>query len=311
MLLNFSGHHPHPFALYLVVLIRNLCSDLLPARIGSMIYIFLLSTRLKVPLDQATSSFSLALLFDICSIAPMVLVAMLFLEESANLSPLIIILAALALLLFSALLIYFLPYFFHFAAIICGKISFLSKTTRDYLSKLLEDVNQDIIQVQKAGLYTRIFILSILIRVFKYAGLYFILYALLQPRGYSYSELPWANVFFGLVVPEFAASLPISGIAGFGAYQGAWVFMFQLLGFPQEIAQITSLSHHIISQAYGFLIGIAATLILFIPLRWKVTDANYAKKVQLSGIGVFLVKLICFLISLFVIAYLIENKTFL
>ena len=113
VLLNFSGQQPNPFALYLVVLIRNFCSDLLPARTGSLIYILLLKKRLGISLDQATSSFSLALAFDICSVAPLVLLATIFLGEDAGISNFIIVSAAFVFLAVSFLMIYFTPYFFN------------------------------------------------------------------------------------------------------------------------------------------------------------------------------------------------------
>ena len=65
-----------------------------------------------------------------------------------------------------------------------------------------------------------------------------------------------------------AASLPISGIAGFGAYEGAWAGVFILLGFPAAMAKATSLSHHLVTQLYGYLIGIASILtLLALPAR--------------------------------------------
>ena len=265
LLLNFSGVRPNSFALYLVVLIRNFCSDLLPARTGSLVYVFLLNKRLGVSLDQATSSFSLAMVFDLCSVAPLVLVATLFLGDTGGVSNSVVVSAAVVFLILSTILIYMTPFLFKFAGEQTARIKFLPEKIRTEASKFFDRVNLDIRQIRDAGLYTKVFLLSILIRVFKYASLYFILYALLAPEGYTYAQLPWAKVFFGLIVPEFVVSLPISGIAGFGAYQSAWIFMFELLKFPSETAKITSLSHHILSQAFSFGIAIAAFLILLLP----------------------------------------------
>jgi uncharacterized protein (TIRG00374 family) len=273
ILLNFSGHKPHPFSLFLVVLIRNFCSDLLPARTGSLIYIFLLNKRLNVSLDQASSSFSLAFVFDICSVAPLVVIATLFLGDSSAGSGNALITAALIFLFLSVLLIYLTPVFFHLAAVFIKKTGFIPSILRERLSEFLNKVNADIRQIKEAGFYLKIFIISIIIRALKYAGLYFMLYALLAPLGYTYSMLPWAKVFFGLIVPEFAASLPISGIGGFGAYQGAWVFMFDLLKFPLEMAKLTSLSHHLLTQIYGLATALIGFFLLLLPFP-KVRQAQ-------------------------------------
>lgn len=307
ILLKFSGHHPHPLPMFFVVLVRNFCSDLLPARLGSLIYVFLLTTKLKVPLDQSASSFSLALLFDVCSIAPMVLIAVLFLGESGEVSVAVVSSAAVGFALVSFLLIFFMPFFIEVGVGLIARLSIIPQKAANKIITFLRKVKTDIKATQQAGLYGRVFVLSILIRVFKYAGLYFILYALLAPAGYTYEQLPWAKVFFGLIVPEFVASLPISGIAGFGAYQSAWIYMFQLLGFPEETAQITSLSHHMISQAYGFLIGVSAITLLFLPFMKRLIAIDYkAASNEVSAAG-FFIKLSTFLICVLLLSYIIEN----
>jgi uncharacterized membrane protein YbhN (UPF0104 family) len=48
LLLGVSGFRPAAGALFLTVLVRNLFADLLPARIGSAIYLFIVTTRLGV-----------------------------------------------------------------------------------------------------------------------------------------------------------------------------------------------------------------------------------------------------------------------
>ncbi|MBT3194421.1 MAG: flippase-like domain-containing protein, partial [Verrucomicrobia bacterium] len=87
LVLNTSGYHPSSTALYLVVLVRNLFSDLLPARIGSLVYIYIITNRLGIPFAPATSSFTLSLLFDIIAIAPMILVASLFCAADIGIPP--------------------------------------------------------------------------------------------------------------------------------------------------------------------------------------------------------------------------------
>ena len=55
------------------------------------------------------------------------------------------------------------------------------------------------------------------------------------------------------------------GIAAFGAYEGAWAFTFELLGYPGHIAKLTAISHHLFTQVYGYLLGASAFLLLLLP----------------------------------------------
>jgi len=266
LLLGLSGYAPGALPMFLVVLVRNLFSDLLPARLGSLIYVYIITARLGVPLGPATSSFALAFLFDILALAPLILLAVLFAGQHDFLSPLPLLSAALLLGAVTCSLIYFLPCFFEKGPAVIQKIKFLPERFRSLLGQALAAARDDVIKVRQAGIYTKVLVLSVIVRFGKYASLYAFLYALLSPRGFALADLQPARIFLGLCASELAASLPISGIAGFGAYQGAWTLTFTLLGFPIEIARITSLSHHLFTQVYGYSLGLLALLILLLPV---------------------------------------------
>jgi len=92
------------------------------------------------------------------------------------------------------------------------------------------------------------------------------LFALVFPIGFSLYELSVPKVFVGIVSAEFAASLPLSGIAGFGAYEGTWAFVFRLLGFSGDLADLTALTHHLFTQIYGYLLGALSLIALMLPI---------------------------------------------
>ena len=69
-----------------------------------------------------------------------------------------------------------------------------------------------------------------------------------------------------MIAAELSASLPVSGIAGFGAYEGTWTFVFQLLGYSEKLSVVTSISHHLITQVYGYGLGALAMLVLLLPV---------------------------------------------
>ena len=304
VLLSLAGERPRSIPLFLVVLVRNFCSDLLPARMGSLIYIPLLTSRLKVSLDQAASSFALALVFDVLSIVPLVLLALVFLEPTAEMPTHLIAVSGVVFLILSILFVKALPWLLSKSSVIIKKINFLPVKPRDYLADLLNKVDADIQHVRDAGLYGRVFLLSILLRICKYAGLYFVLYALVKNHGYTFSDLPPAKVFFGLCVPEFVASLPISGIAGIGAYQGAWVFVFEYLGFPGDLAKVTSVSHHILTQSYGYTLGALALVTLSLPVFRNASDGTPSQN-RIEPLWSFAVKITLYLLATTTILYLL------
>ncbi|PID74180.1 MAG: hypothetical protein CSB32_02115 [Desulfobacterales bacterium] len=84
LLLGLSGYQPTKISLFLVVLVRNFFSDLLPARLGTLVYVFIVNTRLGIPWGPATSSFALAFLFDLLAMAPLILLGTFWAAFSAE-----------------------------------------------------------------------------------------------------------------------------------------------------------------------------------------------------------------------------------
>ncbi len=270
LVLNLSGFRPGKVALFLVVIVRNFFSDLLPARIGTLIYIYLVNSRLGVPFGAAASSFAMAFLFDIIALAPMILVAALLVGSTGAMSAMTLVIASAALLGVFVLVLVVLPSLTgHFARLV-ERLSLLPARYREQWASALADVERELNRARGGSVYTKLLLISLLVRVGKYGSLYFLLYALLAPLGYTLAELDVPRVFIGLIGPELAASLPISGIGGFGAYEGTWAFIFELLGFPGQIAKLTAVSHHLFTQVYGYLLGALALLVLLIPFSgWR------------------------------------------
>lgn len=268
LVLKSVGQAPGFFRLFLAVLVRGLCVDLLPARTGELVYIYLLRVKLGVELGAATASFALAFLFDLMALAPLLVIALLLVGMGTSLSPTLLGGAGVALLLLAILALRLLPTAlrvgFRACALLPDRAAALHRWTRRFLAA----THRQIRRARSHGIDAPLFGLSLGVRLLKYAGLYVLLLAMLHPQGYTLQSLPFPKVFLGLCAAEMAASLPISGIAGFGAYEGAWAGVFILLGFPAAMAKATSLSHHLVTQLYGYLIGIASILtLLALPAR--------------------------------------------
>jgi len=265
---------PFP-AMFLVVLVRNTFSDLLPARIGTLIYVFLIRTRLGIPLSAGGATFALAFLLDIIAIVPLIITCVFLSSTEAPLSAGVLLGGALLLAIIVILLFFALPK--ALALLGSDRMDFriIPQKHRAKVADRLSETAGRIREIEHAGIWGRLLCLSVLIRFGKYLGLYLFLYALLSPQGFTLESLPFPTVFFGLCAAEFAASVPfLAGLGGFGAYQGAWITTFSLLGFPLELAKITSLGHHLFTQAYGYGIGAAALALLSLPLYMRRGTVN-------------------------------------
>ncbi len=274
VVLEVAGHTPGTLSLFLVTLVRNLFADLLPARLGDLVYIYMGTSRLGIPFGSAASSFALAFLFDLLALVPLVLFALWSIQGSSAMSSAPFLIGGAILAVVTVIIIYSLPKLVRIGAGIVSAIKFLPKkwqsTIKEGLSSLIEALDT----AKKAGVYTRLLILSICVRLGKYVSFYLFLCGMLIPLGYSWEQMPFSKVFLGMFASELSASLPMSGIAGFGAYEGTWALTFGLLGFPASDAKLTAVSHHLFTQVYGYLIGIGALLLLLLPVFKAVKNHN-------------------------------------
>jgi len=276
ILLRVSGYRPNSVILFLIVIVRNFFSDIVPARIGTAIYIYLVNSRLKVPLPVATSSFALAFLFDMIALAPLVIFAVFSfgVPETIPVWPLAI--ASIVFLIICLGILRFLPFFCDLGSFVFESLGFLKDSTRQTLSGLCNSVRAEVVRTKEAGVYGQVLLLSFMVRLGKYAALYVLLFALLGPLGFTWSDLPIGPIFLGICAAEFSASLPISGIAGFGLYEGTWHLVFVLIGFSQELASMTAISHHLFQQVYGYTFGVICLIIITLPI-WKMYSVKHSE----------------------------------
>ena len=266
VLLRIGGHVYNKKILFLITLVRNLFSDLLPARLGTLIYIYLVRTKLGASWSSASASFAYSFIFDILSLSFLILLAA-FATTGLSHHPELLILAGLALACCSCAILLFLPQILQLCASLLSRLRFIKANPGTRLESGLQALQKEISLLQKSGMLLRVLVLSLGVRCSKYLALYVLLLALVLPLGYLPGDFPLPKVFLGLTTAELAASLPISGIAGFGAYEGAWSLVFQLLGYPEKLSALTSISHHLLTQTFGYSLGGAAFLLLLLP--WK------------------------------------------
>lgn len=281
VVLNASGYRPDNVALFLITIVRNFFSDLLPARLGTLVYIYLVQSRLGIPFGAAASSFAYAFIFDMVSLALLIILAVVI-QSSDLISPAVMAAGAVVLGLGSFGVLMALPFLLRATAGICLKLAVFSRKVRQQLHDTIAGAEKDLRLIRRQGIFWRVFALSLGVRGSKYLSLYFLLLALVFPLGYGIESFPLARVFLGLCSAELAASLPISGIAGFGAYEGTWTLVFQLLGYPERVAVLTGISHHLLTQVHGYSLGALALLLLLLPLFKKKSPAASAGETAMN-----------------------------
>lgn len=276
MILKASGEKPPRPALFLVVVVRGLCVDMLPARAGELVYIFLVRTRLGIDLGAATASFALAFLFDVLALAPLVILGAWAMGSGQGFSPPVLVGGGLFLLVLSLVLISAMIPVLKWGGRLFRPFADKEKSWAVFICETADSIRASLELSRRKKLFWKLLSSSLLIRITKYSSLYCLMLALLIPQGVTVSEAPPAKAFIALVSGELAASLPISGLGGFGAYEGTMTFVLTVLGFSEDTAAALTISHRLLTQVYGLLLGLSALLLLMLPVfnRKDVSDAE-------------------------------------
>lgn len=259
--------------IFMVTLIRNLFVDLLPARTGSLSYVYILNRRLNFPFEEAASTFVLAIVFDFLTLSPFLVLSVF--AVGFNSTPLSGLPLLAVCVLFFLIILLILWKIRTISSAILYIYSYLLKTLgwkeKKWAQVSVEKIKltiQDFNQIQKRNIYWKVLSLSFLIRLGKYGGLHFLLFSLLRSQGFTFTELSFWITILGITGAELSGALPIKGIGGFGTWESAWALTFILLGFETQTAIISS-GIHLISNLFEYSLGIASILILAFPFIFK------------------------------------------
>ncbi len=259
--------------MFIVTFIRNLFVDLLPVRIGSLSYIYILNKRLNFSFNTATSSFIVAFVYDFISLSPFLILAILAVGfGTTSLStPLMLLFSILFLVIM--LVIYWQ---------LLGLCRILLTIYRIFLRKIKCDQKKwavvsieklqltvtDIAQIRKRRTDLPVFLLSIGIRMAKYGSLYVLLFALLQVHGYTLGGLSIWKTILGITGAEMTGYLPIKGLGGFGTWESGWALTLIMLGFESRIAVLSS-GIHLVTNLFEYILGLLSILFLALPFSKK------------------------------------------
>jgi uncharacterized membrane protein YbhN (UPF0104 family) len=235
--------------------------DLLPARLGELSYVYLVTTKGRRPIEDGVATLAIAFLLDLVALSPLVLAALLIVG-GGTLVPLWIAWTATAVLAGGGLV----------AVVLAGPVarrlstwlerSDVSRWTTAGAARL-RTLAARFDQAKRERLLLPALVLSLVVRLCKYGSAYCLVLSLLVPLGYSTAQLGVLRIFLGSVAAEIAASLPVHGLAGFGTYEAAWTLTLEELGYPRDHAVISGLLAHAITQGIEYLLGGAALIWIF------------------------------------------------
>ncbi len=257
--------------LMLVTLVRNLFVDLLPARIGSLSYVYMVTARYGLPLDEALASFFLAFVFDIVAIAPLLLLALLAIGGTLPAGSWLLGGLAMLLLVGCLVALYLMGPALRLLAMTLSRVgTHWPASSAGRLEQIAQSVDSTANQVDASwqrGVALPVFLISIVVRLCKFGAYYCLLHAVLVPHGYTWGTLSFPMVFLGVAGAELSATLPLHSLAGFGTYEAAWTLGFTQLGMSTEIAILSGFATHLLSQIHDYGLGLLAFLWIMRPRR--------------------------------------------
>ena len=246
--------------LVLVTAARNFLVDLLPARIGSLSYVYLLTTRFGVPLEPVLSSFVLTFLYDLLAMTLLVGIALTLqlrrFESGITLGFVAALLAAAVVTVFLRL--------GPVLRLVAARLR--ARGRGEALASRLEEAAREVSRSGGVAKVTALMALSVVIRLLKFAAYWSLLLGVVSEHDLGARDLPFWTVFLGITGAELSATLPIHGIAGFGTYETAWKIGFERLGVSPRVAILSGFATHLLSQIYDYSVGLVA---LGLALAWS------------------------------------------
>jgi hypothetical protein len=270
--------------LTLVTAARNMLVDLLPARIGGWSYPILLNRVVKIELSLCLTSFAYAFLLDLLSLAPFLVVVVFWFRLQAVGFPfwlgsavVFLLLVAVGLLFFSAILLESITPFLEKRLKARGPIH--QGSPKERILREMKAFGRSLRELKRSRDYWPLLGLSFLIRLNKYILLYLMLMAVVEALLGRPLDLPFGLVLLGLMGSETAASLPVSGLAGIGFYEGFLGAVLAGLGLKTVQGVSLALAMHVLTQVVDYTLGSGA-------LGFLLYRSSEKKKLELhSGNG--------------------------
>lgn len=251
---------------FLATAIQNALGDLVPARLASLgSYVWLMNRRLAVAAESAASTFIVSFVLDLVTLGPLLLIAVavrfgIAAPAGRSLIPLGWS-AAFGAVFFaaSAAAVWWLgPLTKAFGRLPRALARGRKDSRWARVAASLDRIAASLEIVHRGGALVRLLVVSLAIRLAKYAALFALTESLLAGAGYAAPHPdPW-DLIIGVSATELVASLPIPAIGQFGVWEGGMVGVFVMMGFPRESSTLVAFGIHSITTVYEYLLGLLA-----------------------------------------------------
>jgi hypothetical protein len=257
--------------LALVTAVRNMLVDFLPARSGSLSYLVIMNRVFGVEFSTCLTSFTYAALFDLLTLGPLLAVVLAVdAWQGSALHPALWAAGTFISLVGFGVLLFLEPLFRFVSRWTGARGDALREKHPRFktLSFQIKEIGLSFLALRRARIFWPLLGLSLVLRTIKYSLLYLLLYAVVEAVLPGPPALPFLKVLFGIMASEVAASLPISGIAGFGLYEGILGGALSGQGITAAEGVFISFAMHLLSQIFEYSLGLTALgLILIIWAR--------------------------------------------
>jgi len=239
------------YDLFTIVAVSNLINNILPARTGELIYIYLSKKRIKVPLKHGIASLIVVRIFDVISISILLLLSILCLYKKYVLPSQTQILIIMLLFLFISISALIVLCKGKFSVIIAKTATLLKIHKLNIINRIVEmlyDVERNLINIYSKKIFIQLLLISLIL-----SSTGSIIYILILS---DFMEIGVWEMVFITIFTLVTLILPIQSFAGFGTYEGAWVIASLSLGVPLDIAILSSFIAHIVGLLYTIGAGI-------------------------------------------------------
>jgi uncharacterized membrane protein YbhN (UPF0104 family) len=270
LLLRASGETNTPgfSRILLVTGVRNMMVDFVPARLGELAYVGMLTRGYRVKLHTCLSSLAISVWLDIFVLVPVLFIFVAVIGPQDQARALVVVVLAVLIL------VSFLGYFVLFHGI--WRLRALAERAvaagggRFHLRRvtaLLASLSKAVEHTRDWRILGRGLLLSVGVRVCKYTGLLVLFLAIAQSADNSLRQVNPLAVLAALVASEAAASLPIPAFMSFGTYEAGGVAAFAALGFPAADAASVTLTTHAATQLLDYGAGLVCLALYFLSVR--------------------------------------------
>ena len=298
--------YPHTL---LVTLARNMFVDMFPARAGELSYIAMMQAGFKVSAQACLSSLIVSFIFDVLSLACLVLSLLTFpVYGESSPGPILKAFAVIAIL--SIILFLFVYRGLGFTAAL-----FADYTKRHpnfpllpRIAGLIDKTAAAVKETARKRIFAKTLVLSLLVRICKYLGLYFLFLSIVNVPLHQYADTPASAVVGSFLSAEALTSLPLPVFLGFGTYEAGGSAAFALCGIVAVHAGLIILSAHIVSQVFDYIAGIVALVFMIFRARTAATSGESRCFKFLRSTAPFLLIALCFSILIYSMTRMQEGK---